>query len=510
VLLLDLHDHRRDSDAELVDALRARDPLALAEAYHRTVPAAHAVARRLVGTSNEVEALLRAVYAELWEAPPIGEALEGWVRGRAFAVAAGHLRAAGRAAASPSAALLLPDLPRPEVRYLDVAERAIAELAESERRALVLAHDRGVPTEHHDDLTAGAALQRALDALAGPEPGQSGGDAAGCDDLPLLADHVLGLVEPLRADEVAAAIAGRPGCGGRARTLRRGRRRLEGLPPTPDAGQRVLVTVLSAAPGVPASAAAATPDAVSPSSGLPATGSTPGTAPGTAPRSTSGSAAGAPAAAPTPRAAPAISAPGPTAAAARAPAARSVEAASAIALHLPAAPPAASAPVEIVPVRRAPAQPPPAPHGGEQPDRTEDLAEVSAAILADLSEDPPSGTAEQPPPGAAPEDAPRPDRGRVFDGELALAEAGRPPAPAHPDGSDREAVPTSDDGPQSSDDAGFGEYEEYDDEPGSRRPPAPPRRRGLLGRLGRMTLMLLAPALVAVLLVNLLWSALVG
>lgn len=475
MLLLDLHDHRRDSDAELVGALRAREPLALAEAYHRTVAAAHAVARRLVGTSGEVEALLRAVYTELWEAPPIGEALEGWVRGRAFAIAAGHLRAEGRAPASPSAALLLPDLPRPEVRYLDAAERAIGELAEDERRALVLAHDRGVPTEHQDDLEAGAALHRALEALAGPEPsGDLTGQTAGCADLPLLADHVLGLVEPLRAAEVAAAVAAQPGCGSRARTLRRGRRRLEGLPPTPDAGQRVLVTVLSAAPGAPVAVAPAPP--------LPLAF----------------------------EAEPAPPAPPP---------ARPVAP--------PLAPASAGDDVAIVEVRRGAAAPAPVETVVEQPpdEPTEDLAEVSAAILADLSEDPPSASVEEPAHSPGQEPAPRPDRSRVFDGEVALSRGSVPAPPLatpHP-----EADPDPDlelelelepyeftelrdrrdpDQPDQPDD---GADLDGPDEP--RRPSPPPaRRRGLLGRLGRMTLMLLAPALVAVLLVNLLWSALSG
>lgn len=486
MLLLDLHDHRRDSDVELVAALRAGEPLALAEAYHRTVAAAHAVARRLVGTSSEVEALLRAVYAELWEAPPIGEALEGWVRGRAFAIAAGHLRAAGRAPASPSAALLLPDLPRPEVRYLDAAERAIAELAEDERRALVLAHDRGVPTEHQDDLDAGAALHRALDALAGPEPsGGLAGEAGDCSDLPLLADHVLGLVEPLRADEVAGAVAGQPGCGSRARTLRRGRRRLEGLPPTPDAGQRVLVTVLSAAPGAPATGRAAAAAAQ-------------GTAPG-------------PGTAPAPAPAPAMVTARPPG---TAPATSTVPA-----LAPEPAPQGPAAPdddVAIVAVRRGAAAPAPAQTGAEEePDEpTEDLAEVSAAILADLSDDPPSASIEEPPPDSEPETAPRPDRSRVFDGEVALARGSVPApplAPVDPDPDlelDLEPYEFTELRGRGGD-----EREGLDDldEPDQPRRPAPPaRRRGLLGRLGRMTLMLLAPAIVAVLLVNLLWSALAG
>lgn len=244
MLRVDVPDHRRSSEPELLDALRARDPLALAEAYHRSIAAAHACARRLLATSGEIEGLLRAVYTELWNEPPLGEALEAWVRGRCFALAAGHLRAQGRPAASPSAALLLPDLGAPDVRYLDVAERALADLAEGPRMALLLAHDRGVPSERQDSPDAGEALNSALETLAGPEPAGEAPTEA-CDDLSLLADWSLGLVEPLRAAQIAAAVANRPACAARARTLRRGRRRLEGLPPTPDMGQRILVMVLT-------------------------------------------------------------------------------------------------------------------------------------------------------------------------------------------------------------------------------------------------------------------------
>ncbi len=92
MLRTDLPDHRRASEAELVAALRDRDPLALAEAYHRTIPAAHAGARRLLSRSAEVEALLRQVYAELWRSPPDADPLEGWIRSRTFELAVADLR----------------------------------------------------------------------------------------------------------------------------------------------------------------------------------------------------------------------------------------------------------------------------------------------------------------------------------------------------------------------------------------------------------------------------------
>ena len=256
MLRTDLPDYRRVSEGDLVAALRKRDPLALAEAYHRTIPAAHATARRMLSASSDVEALLRAVYDELWRNPPVGAGLEGWIRSRTFDLGLEHLRRTESAPASPSLATLLPELPRPDVRYLDAAERALAELDDRQRTALLTAHDRGVPTDRQDDEAAASALLSALFALAGPEPG--GESADGECNVSGVADWVLGLLPANRADEVAAAVASSPGCENVVKALRRGRRRLEGLPPTPDMGQRILVVVLAGAPAPSGSAPSAT------------------------------------------------------------------------------------------------------------------------------------------------------------------------------------------------------------------------------------------------------------
>lgn len=255
MLRTDLPDHRRASEEQLVAALSDADPLALAEAYHRTIPAAHATARRLLSGSAEVEAMLRDVYAELWASPPRGEALEGWIRARCFAIAADDLRERDAAPASPSLTMLLPELPRPEVRYLDAAERSLAELDDAQRRALLLAHDKGVPTGEQNDADAGKALVAALLVLGGPEPGGEAPDAGACGEVADIGDWILGLLPARRATEVAEHVGGHPECAGLIKALRRGRRRLEGLPPTPDMGQRVLVTVLAGRPSAPATSA---------------------------------------------------------------------------------------------------------------------------------------------------------------------------------------------------------------------------------------------------------------
>lgn len=249
VLPTTLEDHRRSAESMLLDALRVHDPLALAEVYHRTIPAAHACARRLLASPAQIEALLRTIYLELWEDPPRDAPLEGWIRGRCFELAVSDLRSRRAAPASPSAAVLLPDLPAPEVRYLDAVERMLSELSERERTVLLLAHDRGINTAAQGG-DAAEVLDRALLALAGSEPSSADaapdGTADLCPDGLWMGDWVLGLVDPSMAQEFEAFVGSHPGCADRVRALRRGRRRLEGLPPSPDLGQRILVTVVTA------------------------------------------------------------------------------------------------------------------------------------------------------------------------------------------------------------------------------------------------------------------------
>lgn len=262
---LDRTDLRRAPEATLLDALADANPLALAEAYHRTVPAAHAIARRLITGADAVEDLLLDVYTEVWHSPPTDGPLEGWVRRQTWQRAVDQLRERGVAPASPSAAGLLPDLPAPEVRFLDAAERAIAELPDDERRAVLLAHDSGVPSPDQGDGAADS-LARALMSLAGPETSTNDRAALhedGCDDVTGIGDWCLGLAEDPVQDEVSEAIRSRPGCAAKSRAVRRGRRRIEGLPATADMGQRILVTVLTAGdqPAVPTAPAPIASDA---------------------------------------------------------------------------------------------------------------------------------------------------------------------------------------------------------------------------------------------------------
>ncbi|HWB72210.1 MAG TPA: hypothetical protein VG452_08325 [Egibacteraceae bacterium] len=266
MLRTDLPDHRRSSQEQLLEALRERDALALAEAYHRTIAAAHACARRLLSSSSHVEALLRAVYAELWAQPPRDdEPLEGWIRARCFELGTAHLRERGMAPASPSLAELVPDLPAPDLRHLDAAERALSQLDPAQRRTVLLAHDRGVPAGAQDDEAASEALLEALVALAAAGSGSmeaDAGDGPGgweCWDLADLGDWALGLVHAARADDLERALADRPECAELSRTLRKGRRRLEGLPPTQDMGQRILAVVLADAPAAEPRSAPAPP-----------------------------------------------------------------------------------------------------------------------------------------------------------------------------------------------------------------------------------------------------------
>lgn len=239
-------DYRHSSEPELLAGLRAGHPLALAEAYHRTVAGVHAAARRLLGSPRDVEELLSNLYGQLWTEPPQEPPLEGWLRARSFSVGGAQLRARGVAPASASLAPLLPDLPRPSVGS-DALERELAELDETERRALVLAFDQGQASLHQDQHGAPAALDLALRTLAGPDPPGDEAEAwsSPCRDIEGLADWTLGLLGRQQGETIGSAVAERPDCHARARRLRRGRRRLEGLPPPPDVGQRVIARVLS-------------------------------------------------------------------------------------------------------------------------------------------------------------------------------------------------------------------------------------------------------------------------
>lgn len=230
-------DHRRSSEPALVAALAAREPLALAEVYHRTVNAAHACAWRLTASTDEVETLLYRTYRDLWEHPPGDEPLEGWVRRHCFALGAGYLADRERPAAAASTAALLPDLGLPPRPLNGTVEQILGLLDPQARDALVRAHDGGLPTWEQEDVEADEALDRALLALAGEE--------AGDGHVPLLGDWTLGLLTATDADGLENALAVNPAWGSRSRLLRRGRRRVEGLPPHPDMGQRILVMILS-------------------------------------------------------------------------------------------------------------------------------------------------------------------------------------------------------------------------------------------------------------------------
>ena len=245
-------DHRRADEAALLTALRARDLLALAECWQRTAPAAHAVARRLLGSAEDIEALLGEVYGELWASPPVAGPLERWARARAFAQGAKLLRARGQGPSAPSCALLLPDLPPARRAATDPVERVIAELSPEAALALVRAHDAGIPAAEQPDPHAAAGLEAALEALA-RQTVEAGAEGAPATAEPL-GDMVLGLAgDTALRDQLA-----QPAMAERVRFLRRGRRRLEGLPPAPELGPRVLLGLVArSAP--PAGAAAPHP-----------------------------------------------------------------------------------------------------------------------------------------------------------------------------------------------------------------------------------------------------------
>jgi hypothetical protein len=245
VLRTDLTDHRSTDDATLVRAVADGDAIALAEAYHRTITAAHACARRLLASPVEIEALLRSVYAELWEEPPVDDALEGWVRARSFALGTGYLRQRGLEAPSPSLAAWTSGVDADERNASnDPLERMIGELERDQQAALVRAHDQGIRTADQDD-GAGEALKHALLALASPLSDAERHAAEMCNSGVALANWIFGLLPPHEAMTVPGTSAEPTPCGRLAGVLRRARRRFEPLPPTPDLGHRVLAWVLS-------------------------------------------------------------------------------------------------------------------------------------------------------------------------------------------------------------------------------------------------------------------------
>lgn len=256
---------RTTGDREVLGHLAAGSPLALAEVLARTLPVAAAVLRRMLPAAT-LEPALDAVYRSLWETPPDPDHPETpgpllrLARARAFDVGLARLQACGAGPVAPSVRAAAPDLPASEPAYLDATERRLGALDEPARRAVVLAHDRGLPSDTQDDRDAGRALVHGLLAVADAED-----EVFVPADLDRRAgDLVLGLLDPAEAAEVAASLDD-PSHGPDpelVRALRRGRRRLEGLPPAAEVGLRLLATLLagaaprpSAAPGVPATAA---------------------------------------------------------------------------------------------------------------------------------------------------------------------------------------------------------------------------------------------------------------
>lgn len=232
------------TDGELLEAVSQHQPLALTEAYHRTVSAAHAVVRRLLNDSDKIEEVLTRVYSRLWAERPTNVPLEGWARAATWDIGSEVLHRDELAPVSPSVGDQLPDLPTPDSRFVDTAERAINELADDERTALLSAHDQGVPTVEQADPKAAEHLVNALVRLAGAEVDEAV-DAELVRKYPGIADWAMGTASPTTVQTIETGIEDDEALAELSRTLRRGRRRIEGLPATPDMGARILVSILA-------------------------------------------------------------------------------------------------------------------------------------------------------------------------------------------------------------------------------------------------------------------------
>lgn len=248
-----MNDHRRSSDEALAAALGRREALALAEMVSRTLPVAHAVARRMVATA-EIEPLLVELYADLWERPITDGVLEAQIRHRCYALARERLHESGAAPVSPSVRTLEPDLPESSQSYLDTTERMLAALDEQDRRVLLRAHDQGVPAVEQDVEDAPERLIRALRALG---QGEEDTEHPAWDRR--LGDWVLGLVPIDDGQTLDQLVRREPDREPLVRALRRGRRRVEGLPPAPDLAPRLVAVVLSGIPAAPPATAGSSP-----------------------------------------------------------------------------------------------------------------------------------------------------------------------------------------------------------------------------------------------------------
>ena len=147
-------DPRAVPDPDVMAAVRAGDEAALAEVYRRYGGAVWAVARRVCGDRTLAEDVTQTVFADLWRRPqrfdPARGALRPWLVAQAHARAVDTVRSEtarqrrqereGRFAPAPS-----PDV-EAEVHLAalsDGVRRAVAQLGDDEREAIVLAYFGG-------------------------------------------------------------------------------------------------------------------------------------------------------------------------------------------------------------------------------------------------------------------------------------------------------------------------------------------------------------------------------
>ncbi len=240
-----------NSETALLAGVRERDVLSLVELFHRTLPAVHAVARRMVGDLPHVERLLACVYKELWTAPPEDGPVTAWLRARCFQTATQDLQVRDGVAGTPStAAVLQQSTSVRSSRSSSPVERTLAEMSDTERMALLLAHDCGVPADDQEPADAATHVTSALIRIAEPDA-----DVDASQWQPLydrVGEWTLGVLSADQADSVAAAVAASDDLAAHAERVRRGLRRLEGLPPSSLTSQRVIAQVFASSAAEPA------------------------------------------------------------------------------------------------------------------------------------------------------------------------------------------------------------------------------------------------------------------